>query len=139
MANQPGGQLENVNAVKHGMRSKRFGIVHAKLGRRFAAAYFDTAKLRLKVEELAGLSHEGMDPKEKLLKLAKVQSLIRAEEGCRACEAMIRSNPEMSAEEIRQQRYAIQQFTRERDKLLGDLLGDGKAGSVGDVFGDLYR
>ena len=50
-------------------------------------------------------------------------------------ERAIAENPKMDAAELRQQRFAIQQFSLQRDRLLAELLGNGKAaGSPWDVL-----
>jgi len=115
--------IGNVNNVRHGMRSKRHGLVHAKLGRRFANAYGHVNQLRKAVETLLVERHGSLS----LLQQAKVQSLLRLEEGIRACEKAIAESPNMKPDEVRQQRYAIAQWTMQRDSLLGELLGNAKA------------
>lgn len=120
-ARRVGAPPGNVNAVKHGQRSKRHGLVHAKLGRRFANAYGHANQLRKAVEALVTERHGSLS----LLQQAKVQSLLRLEEGIRACEKLIAETPGMDAAEVRQQRYAIAQWTIQRDSLLAALMGDG--------------
>lgn len=112
----------NTNAVKHGLRSKRHGLVHAKLGRRFASAYGHANTLRKAIESLLIERHGGLS----LLQQAKVQSLIRLEEGIRACEKVISETPNMAPDEVRQQRYAIAHWTAQRDSMLAELLGDAR-------------
>ena len=108
----------NVSSVKHGMYSKRYGLVHAKLGQRFASAYGHCNQLRRRVEFLLRQRHGSVS----LMQQAKVQSLLRLEEGVRACEKMMAEAPGMTAEEVRTQRYAIGQWTLQRDSLLAELL-----------------
>jgi len=117
--------LGNTNAVKHGLRSKRYGLVHAKQGKRFASAYGHCNQLRREVESLVRQGHGGLS----LLQLAKIQSLLRLEEGIRACEKVIAETPKMAPNEVRQTRWSISQWTMQRDSLLAELLGDcgGKA------------
>ncbi len=110
----------NINAVRHGLRSKRHGLVHAKLGRRFANAYGHANQLRKAVETLLVEKHGSLT----LLQRAKVQSLLRLEEGIRACEKSMAETPGMPPDEVRQQRWAIAQWTMQRDSLLAALLGD---------------
>ena len=131
------GSPGNVNAVRHGQRSKRHGLVHAKLGRRFANAYGHANQLRKAVETLVAERHGSLS----LLQQAKVQSLLRLEEGIRACEKLIAETPSMDAAEVRQQRYAIAQWTIQRDSLLAALLGDaaGPADPWAALAADLHR
>jgi len=121
----------NTNSVKHGLRSKRYGLVHAKLGKRFAAAYGHVNQLRRAVESHVVERHGGLS----LLQQAKIQSLLRLEEGIRACEKLMAESPKMDAAEVRQQRYAIAQWTCQRDSLLAELLGgDSPTANPWDIF-----
>jgi hypothetical protein len=123
------GTIGNTNAVRHGQRSARHGLVHAKLGRRFAAAYGHAGKLRREIERLLVERHGSLS----LVEQARIQSVLRLEEGARALERAIAENPKMEAAELRQQRFAIQQFSLQRDRLLSVLLdGDGKAADPSD-------
>ena len=115
--------LGNTNAVRHGQRSKRHGLVHAKLGRRFASAYGHCNSLRKAVEGLIRQQHGSIT----LVEQARVQSLLRLEEGIRAVEKMMADNPSMGPEEVRSNRAAIAQWTLTRDNILAELVGNGKA------------
>lgn len=116
----------NVNGVKHGLRSKRHGLVHAKLGKRFANAYGHSNSLRKAVEALLRERHGCLS----LLQQAKVQSLLRLEEGVRALEKTMVETPDMDADGVLKARYAIAQWTVQRDTLLAELVGDGDVGGM---------
>ena len=61
--------------VRHGCRSQRHGLVHARLGKRFAAAYGHAGKLRRELERLLAERH-GEIP---LVEVARVQTVLRLE------------------------------------------------------------
>ena len=117
----PGGQPSNVNRVVHGGRSQRFGIVFSKLGKRFASQYGDCCRFRREVERLVVAQYGSLS----LRRRARTQTLIRLEMSCRACELLIRDTPDMAADEVRQNRSQIVHWSRERDNVLAELLGDG--------------
>jgi hypothetical protein len=119
--NKGGAPEGNTNAVKHGGRSNRHGLAVAKLGKRMAGAYIDAARLRRAIEKAVEEKHGSLS----LLQLGKIQTAIRHELSCRASEAAIRDNPSMPPDQIRQHREYICRWSRERDKLLTELLGDG--------------
>ena len=87
------GTIGNTNAVRHGCRSQRHGLVHARLGKRFAAAYGHAGKLRRELERLPAQRH-GEIP---LVEVARVQTVLRPEQGARALERAIAENPKMDA------------------------------------------
>lgn len=123
----------NVSGIKHAGRStrQRFGLVHAKLGRRFAAAYGHCNQLRREVERLVRQHHGGIS----LSQQARIQSLLRCEESCRALELMIRDKADtIAADELRLHRHHIVQWSCQRDKILGELLGDLPADGKADVY-----
>ena len=109
----------NANAYRHGGRTERFGLAHARLGRKFATAYHDLNRLRAAVEGLLRQAHGELT----VCQVGRIQTLIRLEESCRACELLIRQNPDMPANELRQHRESIVRWSLQRDKLLGELLG----------------
>ena len=108
-------------AVRHGGRSKRFGVVLARLGRRFRTSYVDACRLRTYIENLVREKHGELS----LFQIARIQTIARLEQSARAVELSIRENPEMPADELRQARHSICQWSRERDNLLAELLGNG--------------
>jgi len=118
--NRPGAPDGNVNALKNGMRSNRHGLVHAKLSRKFGNAYGQINQLRKAIESLLIEKHGGVS----LIQQAKIQSIVRLETGCRAVELTERENDSMDPEQLRAQRHSIAQWTRERDNLLSELLGN---------------
>lgn len=122
----------NVNAVRHGARSDRGGIVLAKLGKRFAPAYRHAVQLRRAVESLISAKH-GSVP---LLAIAKISTLCRLEVSCRASELAIRDTPNMTADELRQHRSMIVQWSCQRDRLLASLVGD-EAGVTVDPWAEV--
>jgi hypothetical protein len=128
------GQPDNVNSIKHGQRStrNRFGLVHRKLGQRFASAYGHCCQLRRAVERQVSDAQGSIT----LQQQALIQTLLRAEESCAAAEKLISENPQLTAEEIRLQRDAIMRWSQQRDNLLAKLL-DGKREAMGSVA-DLY-
>ena len=68
------GAIENnVNAVKHGLRSKRFGLIMAKPGKRFGSAYADVCRLRREIETIMGSRNGGPTLSER----AKAQTILR--------------------------------------------------------------
>ncbi|MFH1920159.1 MAG: hypothetical protein ABIP48_09780 [Planctomycetota bacterium] len=129
-----GGQPGNVNAVRHGHRSKRHGVVLARLGRRFRGAYVDVLKLRLQVEILLRQRYGELS----LIQVGRVQTLARLEQSARALELTIRETPSMPAEELRGARHSICSWSRERDNILTELLG-GKAVNGSDVWATLEQ
>jgi len=131
MAAQPG----NVNAVRTGHRGRGFGLVHAKLGRRFAGAYADVCKLGIAVERLVRQKHGSLS----LWHAARIQTLQRIEESARAAEYSIHHNQEMGPDELRQQRDAIVRWTQQRDNLLRELLGDDQKTGGTDLWGEVDR
>ena len=114
------GSPGNVNAVRHGQRSKRHGLVHAKLGRRFANAYGHANQLRKAVRTLVAERHGSLS----LLQQAKVQSLLRLEEGIRACEKLIAETPSIGRRGGSPATLCDREWTIQRDSLLAALLGD---------------
>lgn len=118
--NKGGAPEGNTNAVRHGGRSNRHGLAVAKLGKRMAGAYIDAARLRRAIEKAVEEKHGSLS----LLQLGKIQTAIRHELSCRASETAIRDNPSMPPDQIRQHREYICRWSRERDKLLTELLGD---------------
>jgi hypothetical protein len=110
----------NTNAVRHGGRSRRSGVVLARLGRRFNSAYVDSLRLRRKVDALLKSRYGTLT----LLQDAKINTVCRLEQSCRACELLISTTPAMPAEEIARQRSLICQWSCQRDNLLSVLLGD---------------
>ena len=118
-----GAPISNTNAVRHGQRSNRHGLVHAKLGRRFASAYGHANSLRKAVEAQVKERHGGIS----LVQQAKIQSLLRLERALRALERAIATTPDMAPDGLRPTaRIAIQQWTLQRDRLLAELLGNGR-------------
>ncbi len=123
------GKLGNTNALKSGRRSARPGTVLAVLGRRYSQAYRDVCRLRREVESKLG-GRDGLS----LFQAARLQSLCRIELGCRVSELTIRDG-KLPPEQLRAERSLIAQWTCQRDRLLGELLGSGKAaGSPWDVL-----
>jgi hypothetical protein len=123
--NKGGAPKGNTNAVKHGARSNRRGIVLAKVGRKLAQAYFDCAQLRLAIEDAIRKKHGGLT----LMQIGQVQSVIRLELSARACEQTMRDHPDMPPDQLRQNREAIVKWTLQRDKLMAELLGDDRHGN----------
>jgi hypothetical protein len=101
---------------------KRYGLVHAKIGHRFDAVYRDGCKLRGKVEAVVETRYGEVS----LWQVARIQTFIRTEASVRIAEMTIRDNPEMSVDELRQYRHSIVAWSRERDNLLRELIGDGQ-------------
>uniref|UniRef100_A0A6M3L5Z8 Uncharacterized protein n=1 Tax=viral metagenome TaxID=1070528 RepID=A0A6M3L5Z8_9ZZZZ len=114
-----GGQTGNVNGVRHGNRSKRYGCVLPALGRRFRQPYQDVCRLRRMVE--AHLAGPGGRPT--LLQTARIQTLCRIEQSIRALEYTIRIDPEIGPDAIRRARADICTWSAQRDAILQELLG----------------
>lgn len=122
----PGAPFGNLNRVVHGQRSqrtKRSGLVHAHLGKRFASAYGHANILRKAIEKLIIEKYGSVS----LLHQARIQTILRLEEGCRALELAIRDNPKMGPEELRANRSSISQWTAQKDNALANLLGQQSA------------
>ncbi len=99
------------------------------LGRRYSQAYRDVCRLRREVEAKLG-GRDGLT----LYQAARLQSLCRLELNCRTAELSIRDGKPAAAD-LRAERSLIAQWTCQRDRLLGELLGNGKAaGSPWDVL-----
>ena len=111
------GKLGNTNALKSGRRSTRPGTVLAVLGRRYSQAYRDVCRLRREVEAKLG-GRDGLT----LYQAARLQSLCRLELNCRTAELSIRDGKPAAAD-LRAERSLIAQWTCQRDRLLGELLG----------------
>ncbi len=128
------GKLGNTNALKSGRRSTRPGTVLAVLGRRYSQAYRDVCRLRREVEAKLG----GRAALSVFL-AARLQCLCRLELGCRVSELTIRDG-KLPPEQLRAERSLIAQWTCQRDRLLGELLGNGKAaGSIWDCLAESPR
>ena len=115
--------LGNSNALTSGRRSARPGTVLARLGPKYSQPYVDVCRLRRKVESLLRAKHGGLT----LMQSARVQTLCRLELNCRIAELGIRDKPDMAVEELRAERSCIGQWSAQRDNILRELLGDGKA------------
>lgn len=115
-----GAPRNNTNSVKHGARSQRWGVTLAKLGDRFAPAYFDVCRLRKALERLVAERLGRVTLRER----CRIQTLCRLEMSARASEMAIRDNPKMTAEELRTHRTMINQWSLQRDNILAELLGD---------------
>jgi len=128
-----GAPLGNVNAVRHGARSKRHGVVLARLGKRYAEPYHAALQLRREVETLLGAENGTLT----LMQTARIQTLCRLEMSARIAELTLRKDPDLSADAVRQLRHAINTTSRERDNLLAELLGSvptgGKGGKPGVI------
>lgn len=123
-----GAPTGNVNAVKHGARSKRAGIVLAKLGDGLEQAYMDASKLRQAIEAEVSQKRGSLS----ILDRAKIQTICRLELSARASEMAIRKDSKMLGDQLRLQREAIVKWTLQRDKLMGELLGDVAGSGSGD-------
>lgn len=121
----------NTAAVKHGGRSPRYGIVFAKLGKRFAPAYHDVCRMRKHLERLV-IERLGSV---QLMERCKIQTICRLEMSVRSCEMTIRDNPEMAPEEISRQRALICQWSCQRDNAISELLGEQRPTSGPDWAG----
>lgn len=120
-----GGPIGNTNAVKNGNRSKRPGVVLARLGRKYKTAYADALRIRRELVALVGATSGGPT----LLQAARIQTACRLELSVRIAEQSLREQPDMAVEEIRAQRSCITQWCSQRDNLLMELIGDCKASS----------
>jgi len=121
---------ENTNALKHGRRSQRHGIVLAKLGRRFAPAHIDVLRLRRAIEEQVRQRFGGLS----LLAMAQVNAACRLEQACRVLELLLRDTPDMGAEETRANRAQLVQWSCQRNNILAGLLGNSITGPGGDPW-----
>lgn len=117
-----GAPIGNTNALKTGRRTTRPGTVLARLGKRFSQPYADVCRLRRQLESQLGPNRGALT----LSQSAKIQTLCRLELSARIAELSIRNDPDMTAADLRSQRACITQWSRERDNLLNELLGDGK-------------
>ena len=137
MADHPkgGAPAGNVNSVRHGQRSKRDGVVLAKLGRRFNGAYHDAARLRRAVERLVSERCGGLTLRQRM----RIQSACRLELSIRALEMGIRDEPKMGISEMRACRESIARWTVQRDNVLVSLLGDDVAKVDGDAWAAVDR
>jgi hypothetical protein len=77
-------------------------------------------RLRKGVESILRAKHGQIG----IIQAARVQSLCRIELSARIAEQSIRDDPKLTADELRVQRLAIGQWTRERDGLLAKLVGE---------------
>lgn len=116
----------NTNAVKHGGRSARPGVVLARLGKQYSQPYRDALRLRLQAETQL----RGTYGKVSILQASRLQTVCRLELSCRIAERTIQNHPELTPEELRAQRSMVTQWSMQRDNLLAKLL-DG----AGDVDG----
>ena len=130
-----GAPSDNVNAIRHGGRSRRHGVVLAKYGKRFSQAYSDSCRLRRQIETLLAGQHGSLN----LTQQAKIQTLCRLEQSARASEMLTRDNPDMSSDEVLRHRSMIVQWSAQRDNLLRDLLGDNVGVSDPWAIFDLQR
>lgn len=117
--------IGNMNALKTGCRTARYGFVLPRLGMKCPQAYADVLRMRRGVETLVRRQYGGVT----LTQAARIQSLCRLEMSCRIAEQSIKENPSMTPEELRAQRACITQWSAQRDNALVALLGDA-AGKV---------
>lgn len=121
-----GAQPGNTNRVTHGGRSQRFGIVLARLGRKFRTSYVDVLRLRRELETILRQQHGELT----LLQIARIQTVARLEQSSRALELSIREDQNMAPDALRLARHQIVQWSCQRDRILSELLG-GNVGADG--------
>lgn len=66
-----------------------------------------------------------------LVQQGKIQSILRLEESCRALERSMAESPPEFPEQVKSGREAIFRWTFQRDRLLTELFGGGKATDTG--------
>ncbi len=119
--------LQTTTAPTSGRQSGRPGTVLPRLGPRYSQVYADVCRLRKAVERTLGRKHTELS----LVEGARLQSLCRLEMNCRIAEQGIRETPDMSPAELRSMRSCIATWTVQRDKMLGELLGNGNGPAAG--------
>ncbi len=98
------------------------------MGPKYSQAYADVCRLRKAIERTLGRKHGQLT----LIQGARVQSLCRLELNCRIAEQTIRDTPAMPSKELASTRSLIAQWTCQRDKMLAELLGNGKGTAASD-------
>ena len=129
-----GAPRNNVNRVTHGLRSKRDGIVLAKLGRKAAGLYHDAMRLRKAIERLVGERCGGVTLRQRM----RIQTACRLEMGIRSLELGLRDERQVSLSELRSTRESIARWTVQRDNVLAALLGNAQT-SEWDVVDRMLR
>ena len=120
------GPIENTNAVKHGARSPRNGIVLAALDKRHANITVDLRRLKRTLNPYV----QHLQGKDRLKAIAMVNQIARWEMTARVMQKTIVTG-NLSPELMLTYLNGIGQATARRDALLNKLL-DGKAGDIAD-------
>jgi hypothetical protein len=123
-----GAPVGNANALKHGGRSKRCGLVAARLGDKFSQPYVDAMRLRKAIESQVREKHGELT----LEQVGMIQTLIRLELSARALEQSQRESPGMPAGDLLKLREAVIKWSLQRDRILSELLGDDHQASSGN-------
>jgi len=127
-----GGAIGNSNSIRHGNYSRRYGVVLARIGRKYAGVYHDLCRFRRSLENLV-MEIRG---KVTLSDTAKIQSACRHEASCRLVEKMLYENPDLKPAEIIKHRESLGRWTAQRDKAIFDILG--KDADTADSVSSLY-
>ena len=112
-----GAPIGNTNHVIHGGRSKRSGLVAAKLGRRYARPYTNVCQFVRALRE--ELTRRG---KLDLVADARVQTAGRLEMTCRIAERQIATQTNLSDDALRGWRVLVGQQSAWRDRIVMELL-----------------